>query len=88
MSADVLGADEQEKCRAPFSGEDFVDVPRRASLYPLSLLFPHLAVETIQTKGTTDGSGNRHHFRPTTPPTRRASEGLYRSNGAVGMVDH
>ena len=29
MSADFFGAREQEKCRAPFSSEDFVDVARR-----------------------------------------------------------
>jgi hypothetical protein len=29
MSADFFGIHEQEKCRAPFSGKDFVDVRRR-----------------------------------------------------------
>ena len=28
MSTDFFGAREQEKCRAPFSSEDFVDVAR------------------------------------------------------------
>jgi hypothetical protein len=32
MSTDFYGAREQEKCRAPFSGEDFVDVTRRGRL--------------------------------------------------------
>ena len=34
MSADFFGAREQEKCRAPFSGEDFVDVTRRGRVRP------------------------------------------------------
>jgi hypothetical protein len=34
MSADVFGAHQQEKCRAPFSGEDFVDVNRRGRVRP------------------------------------------------------
>ena len=34
MSADFFGAREQEKCRAPFSGEDFFDVTRRGRLRP------------------------------------------------------
>ena len=34
MSADFFGAREQEKCRAPFSGDDFVDVTRRGRVRP------------------------------------------------------
>ena len=40
MSADFFGAREQEKCRAPFSSEDFVDVARRGRvrLYATGLM--------------------------------------------------
>ena len=34
MPADFFGAREQEKCRAPFSGEDFVDVTSSGHLRP------------------------------------------------------
>ena len=34
MSVDFFGAREQEKCRAPFSGEDFVDATRRGRARP------------------------------------------------------
>jgi hypothetical protein len=34
MSADFFGAREQEKCRAPFSDEDFADVTRRGRVCP------------------------------------------------------
>ena len=35
-------------------------------LYLLYLLSLHAGIGTIQTKGTGDGSGNFHHFRPST----------------------
>ncbi len=34
------------------------------SLYLLSLLSLYQGIETIQTKGTRDGSDNLHHLRP------------------------
>ena len=60
-------------CATPFSdlrnlstGRTSVVPDASTRLYLLYLLSLHAGIGTIQTKGTRDGSGNFHHFRPST----------------------
>ena len=75
MSADFFGAREQKKCRAPFSGEDFVDVTRRGRVRPdaMDLMTCGRHGDAAQT-ATLPWRGMSHYFKQ-------------QHAGAVGFLD-